>query len=645
MKNVLLDSNVDDRLFQPDRPSPKIKILLIEDNPGDQFLIQQMLNEAGEASFELVSVNKISAGLKQLHQENFDVVLLDLSLPDSHGFETIDRLNNQPIKLPVIVLTEYDDRTLPVKAVKKGIQDYLAKQDLNSNLLVRTIRYAIERHQLLAELDQKMKALQSGEARFRNIIEKNADGIIIVDVEGLVRFANPAAEALFGRTVQELLDKPFGFPIITGETTEIDIVRPDQKIAIAEIRVVETTWEEDQTYLISLRDITVRKQLEEQLRQSQKMEAVGRLAGGVAHDFNNLLTALSGYTDLLLQRRPTEQEPFHHDVEQIKKVGERAASLTRQLLVFSRKQAVSPRKLSLNRIVVDMEKMLRRMIGEDIELVTILKSQAGFVEADPGQIEQVIMNLVVNARDAMPQGGKLTIETADVYLDEAYIRQHIETRAGHYVVMAISDNGHGMDNQTCARIFEPFFTTKDPDKGTGLGLSTVYGIVKQSNGHIWVYSEPEQGTTFKIYFPKVHAGTKPAQPQELTVPIPVGSETILLVEDEDVVRNLAIRILRRGGYTVLAASQGAEAIQICRQYQGAIDLLVTDVVMPGGMNGRELAEQLLPQYPALKVLYMSGYTDDVIVRHGISDETLAFLEKPFSPDVLARKVHQMLTEG
>jgi signal transduction histidine kinase len=642
MSHLFLDSGLSNSSFSSYSSVFKIKVLLIEDNPGDRYLIQKMLEEADDPPFELICVNRLSTGLNRLQQENFDVVLLDLSLPDSQGMETIDRLDHHPVKIPIIILTEFSDQSLPLKAMKEGIQDYLVKQELNSHLLIRTIRYAIERHRLLADLDQKIHALQSSEARFRNMIERNADGIIIVDEQGLVCFANPAAEALFGRSAQELLDKPFGFPSVTDETTEIDIIRPDQTIAITEIRVVETTWEGDQTYLVSLRDITARKQLEEQFRQSQKMEAVGRLSGGVAHDFNNLLTALSGYTDLLLHRRPSEQERFHQDIEQIKKVIERAASLTRQLLVFSRKQSVYRGKLNLNHIIRDMEKMLRRLIGEDIELRTVLKSKARLIEADSGQIEQVIMNLVVNARDAMPTGGKLTIETADIYLDESYAQQHLEALPGDYIMMAISDNGHGMDDKTRARIFEPFFTTKDPDKGTGLGLSTVYGIVKQSNGHICVYSEPEQGTTFKIYLPKVSEEVKSTQPKELAAPVPVGSETILLVEDEDVVRNLAIRILRRGGYTVLAASQGAEAIQICQQYQGAIDLLVTDVVMPGGMNGRELAEQLLPQYPALKVLYMSGYTDDVIVRHGILDETLAFLKKPFSPDVLVRKVHQVL---
>jgi len=316
-------------------------------------------------------------------------------------------------------------------------------------------------------------------------------------------------------------------------------------------------------------DITERKRLEEQLLQAQKMEAVGRLAGGVAHDFNNLLTAITGYSELLLMRIH-EHDPLRKDLEQIRKAADRAASLTRQLLAFSRRQILQPRVLNLNAVVADMEEMLQRLIGEDIDLVTVLHPELGRVKADPGQIEQVIMNLVVNARDAMPQGGKLTIETANVVLDEDYVRRHVGVEAGSYVMLAVSDTGVGMDEDVQSHLFEPFFTTKETGKGTGLGLATTYGIIKQSNGHIWVYSEPGQGTTFKIYLPRVEESIEPVTPVLALTESLRGTEIILLVEDEDAVREPARRVLVQNGYTVLEARHGEEALRVCEQHEGTI---------------------------------------------------------------------------
>jgi PAS domain S-box-containing protein len=390
-------------------------------------------------------------------------------------------------------------------------------------------------------------------------------------------------------------------------------------------------------------ELTGRKRLEEQLLQAQKMEAVGRLAGGVAHDFNNVLTAITGYADLLLMNLG-DLDPWRKDVEEIKKAADRASTLTHQLLAFSRKQVLQPRVLNLNAVVANMEKMLRRLIREDIDLVAVLDPALGNVKADPGQTEQVIMNLAVNARDAMPQGGKLTIETMNVYLDEDYARQHVDVQPGPYVMLAVSDTGIGMNEETLSYIFEPFFTTKEKDEGTGLGLSTVYGIVKQSGGHIWVYSEPGQGTTFKVYLPQVEEVIELLEPSSVPTELPQGSETVLLVENADIVRGLAHRVLLQNGYTVLEARHGEEAFLICEQHEGPIHLLVTDVVMPG-MSGRELAERLTTSYPETKVLYMSGHTDNAIVRHGVLEPDIAFLQKPFTPDVLARKVREVLDGG
>lgn len=382
------------------------------------------------------------------------------------------------------------------------------------------------------------------------------------------------------------------------------------------------------------------RESEEQLRQSQKLEAVGQLAGGVAHDFNNLLTVITGYSDLLL-RQLGHREPMRVRVEEIKKAAERAASLTRQLLAFSRKQVLQPKVIELNAIVADIEKMLRRLIGEDIDLLMLLDHSLGRVKADPGQIEQVILNLSVNARDAMPKGGKLTIETRNVHLDKKYAATHVSVRPGHYVMLAVSDNGCGMSPEVQARVFEPFFTTKEHGKGTGLGLSTVYGIVKQSGGNIWVYSEVGKGTTIKVYLPRVDELVANEEVGADGVPLLQGRETVLLAEDEDQVRDVTKVILEMNGYKVLEASSGEEALRIFKSYPDQIHLIMTDVVM-SQMSGRELARTFEALRPSIKVLYMSGYTDDAIVRHGLLDHEIAFLQKPFTPDTLMRKLREVL---
>jgi len=373
----------------------------------------------------------------------------------------------------------------------------------------------------------------------------------------------------------------------------------------------------------------------------QKMEAIGQLAGGVAHDFNNLLTVINGFGELLAVRlEPTD--PRRALVEEILKAGERAAALTQQLLAFSRRQVMVVQVVDLNEVVADTERMLRRLIGEDVELITLPDPELGRVRADPRQLQQVILNLAVNARDAMPHGGKLTIETANVELDETYARQHAAITPGAYVMLAVSDTGHGMDAETRSRIFEPFFTTKEQGKGTGLGLAMVYGIVKQSNGDIWVYSEPGQGTTFKLYFPRVDDAERPAPPgapQE----IPHGTETILLVEDEPQVRALARRVLEACGYTVLEAARGDEALQCCQQHAEPIHLLLTDVVMPG-MGGPAVARLMARVHPEIKVLYMSGYTDAAVARHGMLEAGAALLQKPFTPTTLAQQVRRVLDD-
>lgn len=399
-------------------------------------------------------------------------------------------------------------------------------------------------------------------------------------------------------------------------------------------------------------DITERRRVEqalanaeEQLRHTQKLEAVGRLAGGIAHDFNNLLTTITGYSDILLARE--ELAPaIRRDIEEIRKAADRAAVLTRQLLAFSRRQALRPQVMNLNDAVRSMAGLYRSLLGESVTVVTRLQPDLRPVEVDPAQMEQVLMNLVINAKDAMPEGGKVTIETQNVELDSEYERAHVSVNPGAYVMLSVSDTGHGMTKEVQEQIFEPFFTTKPHGKGTGLGLSTVYGIVKQSGDHIWVYSEPGRGTTFKVYFPQVleEAVARPAE-ERVERPEPAGGgETLLLVEDEAAVRQLVFRVLTGRGYTVLAADSGDEALRLLESRAEPIVLLLTDVVLPG-MSGRDLADRLRGRLPGLKVLYMSGYTQNAIVHDGRLDAGVGFLEKPFTPEDLVRRVREVLGGG
>jgi nitrogen-specific signal transduction histidine kinase/CheY-like chemotaxis protein len=387
-------------------------------------------------------------------------------------------------------------------------------------------------------------------------------------------------------------------------------------------------------------EITERKRLEEQLLQSQKMEAVGQLAGGVAHDFNNILTAIVGYTDLLAAELGTNAQQLE-DLEEIRKAARRAAALTRQLLAFSRKQVLEPRIIDINGVVMNLDKMLRSLISENIELKTVLADNLAAARADPNQIEQVIMNLAINARDAMPDGGTVTIETRNATLDDAYAAKHVSVIAGEYVMLAVSDTGCGMDEKTQSRIFEPFFTTKPAGRGTGLGLSTVYGIVKQTGGNIWLYSEVGKGTTFKIYLPAIAALPEDIGKVAPAEAVAHGGGTILVVEDDEQLRRLTHRALASQGYTVLEADRGSTALDIARRHKGHIDLLLTDVIMPD-TNGRKLAETIRAARPGLRVLYMSGYPDGAIASHGMLEPGVAYLAKPFTTEAVTRKVREVL---
>jgi PAS domain S-box-containing protein len=501
------------------------------------------------------------------------------------------------------------------------------------------------------------------QAHARSVLDHVLDGIISIDEHGGIRSFNPAAEQIFGysetevlgRNVRMLMPEPYhsehdryiGNYLRTGEAKIIGIgrevsgLRQDGSLFPMSLAVSEFELGGKRYFTGIVRDLSQRRTLEEQLRQSQKMEAVGQLAGGVAHDFNNLLTIIIGYTDIVLAELPRDSE-HREPLSTIRQSADRAALLTHQLLAFSRKQVMQAQLLNLNQIVKETEKMLRRLIGEDIAIVTALDPELFPVKLDPGQFMQVLVNLAVNSRDAMPQGGKLTIKTSNFYSDAERAAMMPEYRVGPYVQLSFSDDGCGIPAEARQHVFEPFFTTKPQGKGTGLGLATVYGIIKQSGGNIEVYSEEHYGTTFKIYLPAVvGADLTLAQEQATRVPSARGQETVLLVEDEPGVRLIALLVLESQGYYVLDAAGPEEALRLAADHQGRIDLLLTDVVMPG-MNGRELAEEIVRQRADVKVLFMSGYTDDAVFSHGLLYRDVAFLQKPFTPTSLAQRVREVL---
>jgi len=628
-------------------------VLLIEDNPGDAGLLREAFKEQN-SNTTVAHAESMSAAEKYLAEHAVDLILLDLGLPDSQGLGSLRRAHAAAPRVPLVVLTGLDDEALAVQALQEGAQDYLIKGQLETRGLVRALRYAMERKAL-------EDRLSDSEEEYRLLFDSNPHPMWVFDSESLEFLAvNDAAVRLYGFSRQEFLAMTIReirpveevpalleYLATIPDSPSLKAVHVKHRKKDGSLVEVEGASNPIELHgrharLVLVDDVTERKELEAQLMQAQKMEAVGRLAGGVAHDFNNLLGVITGYSELLLEGLGP-QHPESAALEQIQKAAERGAGLTRQLLAFSRKLVLQPRILDLDAVVAEMGKMLRRLIGEDIQLVMTPCAALGHIRADPGQIEQVVMNLVVNSRDAMPKGGQLAIETANVELDEAYARAHLGVEPGPFVMLSVCDTGEGMDAQTLAHLFEPFFTTKEASKGTGLGLATVFGIVQQSGGTVSVDSLPGMGTTFKIYFPRVEGEVwRPAQARTEDRP-PTGKETVLLVEDADALRVLIRRMLEAAGYSVLEYSDPEEALAGARTLEAPIHLLLTDVVMPG-MSGPDLARSVQAARPGIRVLFMSGYTDEAMGLHGVLAAVTQFIQKPFTKAVLRRKVREALDE-
>jgi two-component system, cell cycle sensor histidine kinase and response regulator CckA len=636
-----------------------LRLLIVDDAPEHARMVEEFLR-AGDAGTDadIRIATSYAEALGVLTAGPFDVAFFDYWLGASNGLGLLREIRQVGIHTPVVVLTGHGAEEVAVEAMKAGAADYLSKANLTVEALERAIRHALALHAEEWQRWQAEAALRASEERFRALVENSSDALLLIDGEGRIAYLSPSSDRHLGWAPAQMVGRSI-FDFLHPEDRELVGVRladtlgnPGQTIS-AQVRFhhADGSWRimdgvgvnrlNDPAVagiVINLRDITERRRLEEQLRQAQKMEAVGQLAGGVAHDFNNLLTAILGYCHLILDEVP-EEDPLRPDLLEIQSAGERAASLTRQLLAFSRRQMLQPQLVDINTLVQQLEKLLRRLISEDVELVTALAPDLRSVTVDPASVEQILVNLAVNARDAMPNGGRLTIETANVELDEASAPVLAGMRPGSYVMIAVSDTGSGMDAATRARVFEPFFTTKEQGKGSGLGLATVYGMVKQSGGYIWVDSEPGRGATFKAYLP----ATAPASGAPAAVSDtgdPLGSETVLLVEDEDAVRALAREVLRRHGYIVLEARHGVDALRVAERHADEIQLLIADIVMPH-MSGRELAERLATVRPAMRILFMSGYADHALVHDDVTP-IATFLQKPFTPEVLARKVRGIL---
>ena len=650
------------------RMDKAIRILLIEDNPGDARLLEEMLKEAN-VRFELECIDRLSSGIAKVKSDGFHIILLDLDLPDSQGLVTLTKLNEIRPKAPIIVLTGLADEALGIQAVQEGAQDFLVKGRADKNMLVRSINYAIQRKKI-------QKELLKSEELIKNILEHVDEGFIIIDRDFRILSANMAYSKMVEMPLEEVIGKHcyevahhLSAPCV-GTGNECSVRRAfetrkscsaihkheDSKGRSIHIETKAYPFSKDPsgeviTAIETLIDITEKQKLEDQLRQSQKMEAIGQLAGGVAHDFNNILTAIMGYGGFALMKM-AKDDPQRINIEHMLEGSERAAHLINDLLLFSRKQISERKYVDLNEIIKKIEKFLTKIIGEDISCKTILHPGAIPVLADAHQLEQVMMNLATNARDAMPQGGVFSVTTGQisldkefitagqVMLDKEFITAHGYGQPGMYAFITVSDTGKGMDEATRQRIFEPFFTTKEMGRGTGLGMAVVYGIVKGHDGYINVYSEPALGTTFKIYLPLTSMEAEVTT--ESIQPIPLGKgETILIAEDEPAVREVLRLSLQEYGYMVIEAENGEDAVKQYKDNMDEVSLVLLDVIMPV-KNGREAYNEIKSLKPDTKVIFMSGYTEDIIMGKGLLKSDTELIPKPIAPDSLLRKVREVL---
>ncbi len=621
-----------------------LRVLIAEDSEEDARLLLRELERAGyHPTFERVDSPPAMAAALDRHA--WDLVIGDYSMPAFSGPAALALLRARDPDTPFIFVSGTIGEDVAVEAMKAGAQDFLTKGNLRRLIpaVERELRDAVVRRErrraqasagMYTHIDGPHSRVPVGQLKIGVIAQERRPHLtnqVVGDPqvhdqewarrEGMVAFA--------------------GYPLIVQERV-LGVMAMFARHQLSEFvpKALASVASAVAIGIERKRGEEALRQSEERLRQAQKMEAVGRLAGGIAHDFNNLLTVIVSYCDLMLEDLAAG-DPKRADLGEIRKAADGAAALTRQLLAFSRQQVLEPRVMDLKATIASTEKLLVRLIGEDIRLTTSLAPDLGAVRADPGQLGQIIINLAVNARDAMPAGGRLTIEAANVEMDEAYVRGHAPAGPGRYVMLALSDTGIGMDEQTQARIFEPFFTTKGVGKGTGLGLATVYGIVKQSGGFIWVYSEPGRGTTFKVYLPRVDEPAEAAAAPAVQAEPRRGAETVLVVEDAASVRVVTRQVLERYGYTVLEAPDGETALHLAAKHPGPIHLLLTDVVMPG-LSGRQLVEQLARLRPDMKALYTSGYAANAIAHHGILESGIAYLAKPFTPETLARRVREVL---
>ena len=649
---------------------PRASILVVEEDSAHAEAILRALEVLSDR-YRVRCASSIREGRLALTVEPPILVLCDMNLSDGQPFDLL--LAQSRPQFPLLVLTSHGDERMAVHSIRSGAIDYVVKSPKAFAEMPRTIERALREWRLIEERGRAIQGLRESEERFRVLFAAAPDASLIHDLNGRVLDANRACEALFELARSDLLARSTEDLGILGDEARARVARIErQRLGRStgpelchvlgragrrrdiELRTVPIQLQGQVVVLATMQDVSwrleaeqARHRLEEELHHAMKMDAIGRLAGGVAHDFNNLLTAILGYTSLLM-RREDPGSSWHSGLSEILNAAQRASGLTNQLLAFSRKQLIAPVVLDLNALLGRATRMVQRLIGEHIELSFEPAQELHYVQVDPSQMEQVLINLAINARDAMPHGGRLHVKTFNTTLLESKL-PHIDAHAGEYVVWSVEDTGAGMSRETLEHLFEPFFTTKETGQGTGLGLSIVYGVVKQNGGFIVVHSEADRGSLFEIYLPRSHGALRPVgrtsrgEGREGREG-PMGSETILLVEDEPAVREVAAQFLRNCGYKVVVATHGVEAVELVRDHNVAFDLLVTDVVLPA-MNGRELFDHLREIRTGLRVVFMSGYTDDLIAQHGVLEPGVSFIEKPFNQESLARKVRETLDRG